>query len=152
MQKTTLLRHERLDLKTCWSNTIVGWLHPIWDLVWVWNWTTYGDWLCWVPHFHCPSWIVVELYHIDLNCRERQPNEALECSKFWKQIKVVTCHIKPKRTTHKIDVCYLDTILSASASHRIWNTRLVWDDLLMQIVPVAICLIIFGPYVVTTLY
>ena len=41
----------------------------------------------------------------------------------------------------------MDNLLSAPTSHGIWNVQLVQDDLQIQIVPVAICLAIFGAHI-----
>jgi hypothetical protein len=43
-------------------------------------------------------------------------------------------------------MCYLDTFLSAPASHRIWSTQSVRDNLQNQIMFVVICLIVFGAH------
>ena len=44
----------------------------------------------------------------------------------------------------KVDVCYLDTFLSAPTCCRIRNMQLKWDDEKIQTVPVAICFMISG--------
>ena len=45
----------------------------------------------------------------------------------------------------KVDLCCLNTFLSAPTSCRIQNTyQLLQDDQQIQNVPIAICLIIFG--------
>ena len=44
----------------------------------------------------------------------------------------------------EVDVCCLDTFFCAPTFRRIWNIQLVRDYEQIQIVPVAVCLVIFG--------
>ena len=95
MQTTTLSSIGALEVGS--QNLLLTkrycWLHRVSGLVSDQSQTAYVDCLYRVSHLGYPSWIIVELYQIGLNCRERQPNEAPECSKLpgnSQQIRVVS--------------------------------------------------------------